>query len=56
MLADLLASGADEWENGTLGRFLDGLQAVLVDGVAPEDLKSEHSSWRMFAQLGLLHG
>ena len=51
MLADFHASGADEWENGTLGRFLDGLQAVLVDGVAPEELNSEHSSWRMFAQL-----
>jgi hypothetical protein len=28
LLADFLATGASEWENGTLGRFLDAFAAI----------------------------
>ncbi len=51
MLADYRDAGAHEWENGTLDRFLDALQAVLTDGLRPAGPGLEDSSWRMLAQL-----
>jgi hypothetical protein len=50
--ADFRATGAVEWENGTLDRFLDALAAFadarLVD--VPKQ-KQEHASWRLFAEM-----
>lgn len=51
MLSDYRASGVREWENPTLDRFLDALQAVVDDDVRPTGVDPEDSSWRMFAQL-----
>ena len=51
-LSDFTADGASEWENATLGRFLDGLSAVshsrLVD---IEAVAQELPTWQLFAQL-----
>ena len=51
MLADYRAAGAHEWENGTLDRFLDALQAVVHDGVHPIGVDPEDPSWHMLAHL-----
>jgi hypothetical protein len=51
-LADLRAAGADEWENGTLERFLDGLAAVSDARVVDGDRASQETpTWRLFAEL-----
>lgn len=52
MHSDFSASGAEEWENGTLERFLDGLEAFtharLVN--TPEQ-DHESPSWQLFAEI-----
>ena len=52
VLADFRSAGRDEWENGTLDRFLDGLWAFAGVRVA-ESLKpdQEQASWRLFAEI-----
>lgn len=47
VLADLRAGGEQEWENGTLDRFLDGLAAYARDA---RDLP-EHPTWQVLADL-----
>jgi len=48
-LADLRATGALEWENGTLESFLDGLVAVSDARVIDRDpAVQETASWRLF--------
>jgi uncharacterized MAPEG superfamily protein len=52
VLADFQATGAAEWENGTLERFLDAFAAYadarVVDVPAQQQ---EHPSWRLFAEI-----
>ena len=52
VLADYRSSGASEWENGTLERFLDGLSAFaharLVD--VPND-DQRQATWQLFAEM-----
>ncbi len=50
VLADFRATGASEWENGTLDRFLDAFAAFADTRVVdvPEQ-DQEHASWRLFA-------
>jgi len=49
VLQDYGAHGI-EWENGTLGRFLDGLSAVSWSRrIDRED--EESASWRLFAEM-----
>ncbi|MFY1636026.1 DUF7660 family protein [Solwaraspora sp. WMMB335] len=52
VLVDFRSTGASEWENGTLDRFLEAFSAVaearLVDEPKQEQ---EQASWRLFAQL-----
>lgn len=52
VLSDFRATGAHEWENGTLERFLDGLAAFADARVAdvPEQ-QQEDASWRLFAEM-----
>ena len=52
VLADFRATGAAEWENGTLDRFLDAFAAFAaarVTGV-PEQ-HQDHASWKVFAEI-----
>ena len=52
VLADFDESGDIEWENNTLGRFLDGLSAFAlarVNGRSDDD--QEQPSWKLFAEL-----
>ena len=50
VLADLRATGAAEWENATLERFLEAFAAFADARVAdvPEQ-QQEDASWRLFA-------
>jgi hypothetical protein len=52
VLADFRSTGEAEWENGTLGRLLDGLSASSAARVveAP-DFDQEHATWRLFAEI-----
>lgn len=52
VLADFRATGASEWENGTLDRFLDAFSAFANARVAdaPEQ-EQEQASWRLFAEI-----
>ena len=47
VLADFRAGGEQEWENGTLDRFLDGLTAYANEA---RDLP-EQPTWRVLADL-----
>lgn len=52
VLADLRSTGAAEWENGTLERFLDGLSAFTDARVGESsDIDQERASWRLFAEI-----
>jgi hypothetical protein len=46
MREDLLATGAEEWENRDLARFLDGLAAVAEDWPLEKE-----PTWAVFASL-----
>jgi hypothetical protein len=52
VLADFRATGASEWENGTLDRFLDAFSA-FADGrvVDVPEQEQEQASWRLFAEI-----
>jgi hypothetical protein len=51
VLADF-RSGASEWQNGTLERFLDGLSAfALARLVNTPDAEQERASWQLFAEM-----
>ena len=49
VLADLRATGADEWENANLERFLDAFADARAADV-PEQ-QQEDASWRLFAEI-----
>jgi hypothetical protein len=52
VLADFRATGASEWENGTLDRFLDAFAAFADARVVDvPDQQREHASWRLFAEM-----
>ncbi len=51
VLADFRASGADEWENGTLERFLDALQAFAQARVRHPQMDQERATWELFGEL-----
>ncbi|OJF10708.1 DUF7660 family protein [Couchioplanes caeruleus] len=52
VLADFRSTGAADWENGTLDRFLDGLSAYADARVAEApDLERDQASWRLFAAM-----
>lgn len=52
MVADLRANGASEWENGTLERFLDGLEAFASARVVDHPgADQERASWQLFAEI-----
>jgi hypothetical protein len=52
VLADYRQSGAAEWENGTLERFLDGFSAFAAARVSVIDLgDQETASWQLFAEI-----
>ena len=52
VLADLKATGASEWENGTLDRFFDAFAAVADARVVDvPELPQEQASWRLFAEI-----
>lgn len=52
MLHDFRASGEAEWENGTLERFLDALEAVAGNRLNWEPTEAqEQPSWRRFAEM-----
>ena len=50
VLSDFGATGACEWENGTLDRFLDAFSAFAAARVVDMP-DQEDASWRLFAQL-----
>jgi hypothetical protein len=52
VLEDFRATGVAEWENGTLERFLDGLEAFSRSRVLgkPRD-DQETASWQLFADM-----
>lgn len=50
VLWDYRAGGEAEWENGTLGRFLDALAAFASARVAEHD-GQETPTWRLFAEM-----
>jgi hypothetical protein len=52
VVADFRSTGEAEWENGTLGRFLDGL-AAFADArvVEAAELDQEQASWSLFAEI-----
>jgi hypothetical protein len=50
VLSDFRATGASEWENGTLDRFLDAFSAFAATRVA-DMADQERASWRLFAEL-----
>ena len=50
VLADYRQTGAAEWENGTLDRFLDGLAAFAAARVVDRG-DQEAASWRLFAEI-----
>jgi len=52
VLADFEESGHMEWENNTLGRFLDGLSAFALARVNDRSAQEqEQPSWKLFAEL-----
>jgi hypothetical protein len=52
VLADFRSTGEDEWENGTLDRFLDALSAFADARVVEAPvLDQEQASWRLFAEI-----
>lgn len=51
VLADFRSTGAAEWENGTLDRFLDGLSAFTDARVGASEPDQEQASWRLFAEI-----
>jgi hypothetical protein len=52
MLRDYQAAGSTEWENGTLERFLDALEAFAgARAVDQPEEQQERPSWRLFAQI-----
>lgn len=52
VLADYRQSGAAEWENGTLERFLDGFAAFAGARVSVIDLDEQvTASWHLFAEI-----
>jgi hypothetical protein len=52
VLADYNSSGASEWENATLERFLDGLSAFAhARLVGMPDEKQEQATWQLFAEM-----
>ncbi|MGW5365474.1 DUF7660 family protein [Actinopolymorpha pittospori] len=52
VLADFRSTGAAEWENGTLDRFLDGLSAVAFARLVNEpDEDQERATWGLFAEM-----
>ena len=51
VLADFRSTGAAEWENGTLDRFLDGMSAFADARVEASELDQERASWRLFAEI-----
>jgi hypothetical protein len=50
VLTDFRSTGAAEWENGTLDRFLDGFAAFAGARVVG-DPDQEQASWRLFAEI-----
>jgi hypothetical protein len=50
VLADFRATGASEWENGTLDRFLDAFSA-FADARVVDAQEQEQASWRLFAEI-----
>lgn len=50
ILAEWRTSGATEWENPTLDRFLDALAAFALGRVA-EQAGQETATWRLFAEM-----
>lgn len=48
MAEDLRSGGEQEWENGTLSRFLEALAAVFQDRRL-DDRAPEEASWAAFA-------
>jgi hypothetical protein len=52
MLRDYQAADSPEWENGTLERFLDALEA-FADARQTDrpDEEQERPSWRLFAEI-----
>ena len=52
MLRDYQAAGSTEWENGTLERFLDALEAFAGARLTDQpDEEQERASWRLFAEI-----
>jgi hypothetical protein len=52
VLADFRSTGAAEWENGTLERFLDGFAAFAEARVVDQpEQEQEQASWRLFAEI-----
>ena len=52
LLADFRATGASEWENGTLDRFLDAFAAFAgAQVVDVPERRQKHASWRLFAEI-----
>jgi hypothetical protein len=52
LLADFRATGASEWENGTLDRFLDGFAAFAGARVVDvPERQQKQASWRLFAEI-----
>jgi hypothetical protein len=52
VLADFRLAGESEWENGTLGRFLDAFAAFADARIVDEPIRGqEEASWRLFAEI-----
>lgn len=51
VLADFRESGADEWENGTLERFLDALQSFAQARVRYPRTDQERATWELFGEM-----
>lgn len=50
VLGDFRETGASEWENNTLERFLDGLSAFALARVHGKQ-GQEDASWQLFAEI-----
>ena len=50
VLTDFRSTGAAEWENGILDRFLDGF-AAFADARVVDAPDQEQASWRLFAEI-----
>ena len=48
--SDDYGPGANGWENGTIGAYLDAALRSQTDGVSVHEMQDQQPSWRWFAE------